>query len=52
MSCVSASVGDTAILLDNSGKIVPTYCSLAFAIALERLFLMLGKERKTLGQRG
>lgn len=50
--CVSTDVGDAAVLLGDTGELVPPRNSTALAGALERLLAKPLAERKALGQRG
>jgi glycosyltransferase involved in cell wall biosynthesis len=50
--CVSTDVGDAAVLLGDTGKLVPSRNSTALAEAIESLLVMSLFERKSLGQRG
>lgn len=50
--CVTTNVGDAAVLLGDTGELVPSRNSTALAGAIERLLLMPLTERKALGQRG
>lgn len=50
--CVSTDVGDAAVLLGDTGELVPSRNSIALAGAVERLLVKPLAERKALGQRG
>jgi glycosyltransferase involved in cell wall biosynthesis len=50
--CVSTDVGDAAVLLGETGELVPPLNSTALAGAVERLLVKPLAERKALGKRG
>jgi glycosyltransferase involved in cell wall biosynthesis len=50
--CVSTDVGDAAVLLGDTGELVPSRNWIALAGAVERLLVKSLAERKALGQRG
>lgn len=52
LPCVSTDVGDAAVLLGDTGELVPPRNSTALAGALERLLGKPVSERKALGQKG